>query len=333
MKPSSTLIGPHLERFFIGYLCNQKRLSPQTVHSYRDTWSLLLRFMQEKQGIKPVSLCLQDLTVQAVLAFLDDLESTRRNTVRSRNIRLAAIRSFFRHMALNNPVSLGQASSILAIPTKKSEKRLINFLSREEIDALLAAPDLAQFCGRRDRALLLTMYNSGARASEILSLTKSQIIVDKCSFLRLEGKGRKERTIPLWNNTATVLRSWLTEISTVPTDLVFPSKSGKQITRNGLDYILQRSVAQASRNCISLAQKSVTPHVLRHSTATHLLQSGVNISTIALWLGHESIQTTHIYLQTDLQTKERALSKLASPDGEQTHFHAADDLLAFLASL
>ena len=334
MKLESTLLGPHLESFFIGYLCNQKRVSQQTIHSYRDTWSLFLRFMQNNQGIKPANLCLQDLTAQTVLAFLDDLEMTRRNTVRSRNVRLAAIRAFFRHVALNNPASLGQAGSILAIPTKKSEKRLINFLSREEIDAILSAPDLTQFCGRRDRALLLTMYNSGARASEVLGLRRAQVIVDRCSFLRLEGKGRKERTIPLWNNTAAVLRSWLTEISTLPTDLLFPSKSGRQITRNGLDYILQQNVGKASRNCISLAQKTVTPHVLRHSTATHLLQSGVNISTIALWLGHESIQTTHIYLQTDLETKERALNRLIAPDASPAgRFQGDDDLLAFLASL
>lgn len=333
MKPSSSLIGPYLEKFFVEFLCNQRHVSQQTISSYRDTWCLLLRFLQDTQGKRPAALSLKDITAATILSFLDHLEQQRQNSARSRNVRLAAIRSFFRHVALNDPASLGQASSILAIPTKKTEKRLVHFLSREEIDAILDAPDLTQFSGRRDRALLLTMYNTGARASEVLNLKQSQIIFDKCSFIQLHGKGRKERTIPLWSNTTAVLRGWKGELAALRTELLFPSAAGDQLTRNGLDYILQRAVKRASPNCPSLAQKNITPHVLRHSTATHLLHAGVNISTIALWLGHENIQTTHIYIQTDLETKQRALDQLAAPDAKVPRFHGDDQVLAFLASL
>ena len=333
MKKELNLIGPLLQQFFVDYLCNQKRASRETVSSYRDTWRLLLKFVQHKRAIAPVALRVTDIDASTVLAFLDYLEDDRKNSIKSRNVRLAAIRSFFRLVALNDPASISHATSIIAIPTKRSEKRLVHFLSREEIDAVLAAPDLTQRNGRRDHALLLTLYNSGARASEITSLKRPQLPFGSSSFLRIQGKGRKERTVPLWSKTATALRHWLNEIASLPTDLVFPNSTGQQLTRNGLDYILQRAVEQATVNCGSLSSKKVTPHMLRHSTATHLLQSGVDISVIALWLGHESIETTHIYVEADLDTKEQALHKLV-PAGSKVHrFKANDQILAFLASL
>lgn len=333
MKKNANLIGPLLQRFFVDYLCNQKRASAETVSSYRDTWCLLLKYVNEKHGISPVTMLVSDLNTSIILAFLDHLEEVRKNSIKSRNVRLAAIRSFFRLVALNDPASVNQATSIMAIPTKRSAKRLVHFLSREEIDALLAAPDLTQPSGRRDHALLLTLYNTGARASEITSLKQSQVSFGSCNFLSVHGKGRKERTIPLWTKTAGVLKSWLGEVVHLQTNLVFPSTAGQQLTRNGLNYILQKAVQRASVKCISLANKTVTPHMLRHSTATHLLQSGVDLSVIALWLGHESIETTHIYLESDLETKERALGKLAPAGTETPRFKANDDVLAFLATL
>jgi integrase/recombinase XerD len=333
MKAKTNLVGPLLQRFFVDYLCRQKRVSSETVSSYRDTWRLLLQYINEKHGIAPVSLSLQDLSAAMILSFLDHIEEVRKNSIKSRNVRLAAIRAFFRLVALNEPACVHQAASIMAIPVKRTDKRLVHFLSRDEIDALLAAPDLKIAAGRRDHALLLTLYNSGARASEIITLRTSQVALGTCSFLYLHGKGRKERTIPIWSKTASVLRSWLAEIAGLQTDLVFANVTGQKLTRNGLNYILQRAVKRASIQCPSLATKTVTPHMLRHTTATHLLQSGVDISVIALWLGHESIETTHIYLESDLDTKERALNKLAPAGSEIPRFRPTDEVLEFLSSL
>jgi site-specific recombinase XerD len=333
MKKNSDLVGTLLQKFFIEYLCRQKHASTETVGSYRDTWRLLLQYVNEKHRIAPAALRVNDLNASMILAFLDYLEEVRKNSVKSRNVRLAAIRAFFRLVALNDPSNVHLASSIMAIPTKRTSKRLVHSLSRDEIDALLAAPDLTQQNGRRDHTLLLTLYNTGARASEIISLKQTQITFGACNFLYLHGKGRKERAIPLWTKSAHALRTWLTEISHLHTDLVFPSAAGQKLTRNGLDYILQRAVRRASSSCPSLSNKTVTPHMIRHSTATHLLNSGVDISTIALWLGHESIETTHIYLESDLDTKEHALSKLAPAGAEIPRFKATDEVLAFLASL
>lgn len=333
MKRNEHLVGPLLQRFFLEYLCNQRRASSETISSYRDTWRLLLQYINDKQAIAPVSLCLQDLNASMILGFLDHLEDARKNSVKSRNVRLAAIRSFFRLVALNEPASVHQASSIMAIPMKRTTKRLVHYLSRDEIDALLAAPDLYQQDGRRDHALLLTLYNSGARASEIISLRKSQVSFGTCSFLHLHGKGRKERTIPLWSKTACVLRAWLSEIASLQSELVFTNTVGQKLTRNGLNYILQRAVKAASAECPSFASKTVTPHMLRHTTATHLLQSGVDISVIALWLGHENIETTHVYLESDLDTKEHALNKLAPAGVDVPRFKPTDEVLAFLSAL
>lgn len=333
MKKNSSLIGPMLQKFFVEYLCNQKRASSETISSYRDTWRLFLLFVKEKYGIAPASVCLKDLDVPVILAFLNQLEEVRKNSIRSRNLRLAAIRAFFRVVALNDPASVNQVTRVLAIPVKRSNKRLVHFLSREEIGSLIAAPDLTQLSGRRDHALLSTLYNSGARASEIINLERSQLSFGTSSFISLHGKGRKERTIPLWGKTTITLKAWFKEIDHSSTELAFPSATGHKLTRNGLDYIIQRAVQRASHKCPSLLNQAVTPHLIRHTTATHLLQSGVDISVIALWLGHESIETTHIYLEVDLETKEKALSKLAPAGANVPRFKATDEVLAFLASL
>jgi site-specific recombinase XerD len=317
----------------VDYLCTQKRVSPETISSYRDTWRLLLQYINHKHGISPSSLSLSALSSARILEFLDHLEVVRKNTVQSRNLRLAAIRSFFRLVALSDPSCVNLATSIIAIPAKKTDRRLVHFLSRTEIDALLAAPNLREPFGRRDHAMLLTLYNTGARASEIISLRRSQVMLGSTTFVRLYGKGRKERTIPIWPTTANALRNWFQENSEQEGDLAFASEVGRKLTRNGLNYILQRAVQCASAKCPSLLSKRVTPHVIRHSTATHLLQSGVDISVIALWLGHDNIKTTHIYLECDLDTKEQALSKLAPAGAEVPKFRATDDVLAFLASL
>lgn len=333
MKQEAHLIGPLLQQFFVEYLCNQKRVSPQTIASYRDTFRLLLEFIRDQHGIEPAAVALKDLEVPVILSFLDHLEQARHNSIRSRNQRLAALRSFFRLVALREPAHVGQAAQVLAIPVKRTDHQLVKALTRAEMEALLAAPDLTQWSGRRDHALLLTLYNSGARVSEIMALEQAQLSFGAQNVLHLHGKGRKERAVPLWTKTARALQAWFKELAGRPTSLVFLSARGKKLTRNGVDYILQQVVERAVKECPSLRDKKVTPHMLRHTTATHLLQSGVDISVIALWLGHESIETTHIYLETDLATKEKALNKLAPAGAEVPRFKAKDEVLAFLAAL
>lgn len=332
-KKDSTLIGQLLENFFVEFLCTQKGASTATIASYRDTIRLLLEYIQETKGTKPAAVRLSDLDVPVILSFLDHLEQSRQNSVRSRNARLAAIRSFFRVVALRDPTSVNQASRILAIPTKRCDRTLVRSLSREEMDAILGAPDLTKCSGRRAHALLLTLYNSGARVSEITSLKQTQFSFGTSNFLELNGKGRKQRSVPLWSKTAKALQYWFEELTQTETSLAFPSAVGRKMTRNGVDYILQQAVKSASATCPSLLDKKVTPHSLRHTTATHLLQSGVNISVIALWLGHESTETTHVYVEADLATKERALNKLAPAGTEVSRFKAGDAVLAFLATL
>ncbi len=333
MNQPSALIGPLLQNFFVDFLCTQKRASPQTIASYRDTFRLLLEFIRERHSTEPVAVRVSDLDVPVILAFLDHLEYARHNSVRSRNLRLAAIRSFFRVVALRDPASVNQAYRVLAIPVKRADHQVVKALSRAEVDAILATPDLIGWSGRRDHALLLTMYNSGARVSEIITLEQSQCCFGTSNSLHLHGKGRKQRSVPLWSKTARALSAWFRELAGRNHGLAFPSARGRKLTRNGVDYILQQAVTRASLNCPSLCDKKITPHSLRHTTATHLLQSGVDISVIALWLGHESTQTTHIYLEADLETKERALNKLAPAGVEVPRYRAKDEVLAFLAML
>ena len=264
---------------------------------------------------------------------IERLTTVALDTARARQLRLAAIRSFFRLVALRDPAQVSQAARVLAIPVKRTDRQLVKALTRAEMEAILAAPDLSQWSGRRDHALLLTLYNSGARVSEITALEQSQFCFGAQSFLHFHGKGRKERAVPLWTKTARALQSWFRELSGRRANLAFVSARGRRLTRNGVDYILQQAVERAVNECPSLLDKKITPHVLRHTTATHLLQSGVDISVIALWLGHESIETTHIYLEADLATKERALNKLAPAGAEVPRFKAKDEVLAFLATL
>ncbi len=333
MTANNALIGPHLQQFFTAHLCQHRRASTETIDSYRYTFRLLLLFMHDKIGIEPAKLRIVDLDASMVLAFLDHLERDRANSVRTRNIRLSAIRSFFRLVALRDPDSLAIATQVLAIPVKREDKKLVGYLSREEIDALIAAPDRSKWSGRRDHALLLTMYNSGARVSEMTTLKQNQVCFGPKTYLQLMGKGRKERTVPLWPHTAKTLKAWFSELGTMPDTVAFPNARGKPLSRYGVNYLLNQTAAKAATVCPSLSTKKVAPHRIRHTTAMALLQAGVDIAVIALWLGHESIETTHVYLQTDLKTKERALEKLEPVGGTLTRFKADDPLLRFLASL
>ena len=329
----SPLIAPHIQAFFADYLCQQRRLSPQTIISCRDTFRLLLTFLRDQTGVEPSAVRLADVDAPVVLRFLNYLEQERGNSVRSRNIRLSAIRSFFRMVALRDPDSIGMVTRVRAIPNKREDKKLISYLTRPEIQALLATPDSSTWSGRRDYALLLTLYNSGARVSEITALKRQQVCFDTSTFLQLFGKGRKERTVPLWADTARVLKAWFDELGDHAAPIAFPNVRGKALSREGVDYRLKQAIQRAIPACPSLATKKITPHTVRHATAMHLLQAGVDIATIALWLGHESIETTHMYLQADLAMQEQALEKLDPLEGQWKRFKADDPLLTFLNSL
>jgi integrase/recombinase XerD len=333
MTDSALLLGPLLQCFFAEHLVHHKRASPQTVACYRDTFRLLLEFLQKQRHIEPSALRVTDLDAPTVLSFLDYLEQERKNSVRSRNLRLAAIRSFFRLVALREPSHVDLAARILAIPVKRAERKLVGYLTRLEVEAILAAPDLSKWQGRRDYALLLTLYNSGARVSELIRLETSDVRFGSSNFVSIFGKGRKQRTVPLWNKTARVLRKWFIELQAISTTKAFPNARGSTLSRDGVNYILQLAIQRAAATCPSLSSKRISPHTLRHSTAMHLLQSGVDITVIALWLGHESIETTHGYIEADLRMKEKALEKTTPHPGRRTRFKASDSLLRFLAQL
>ena len=333
MTVSPCLLAPHVHAFFTDHLCHHKRVSPQTLVSCRDSFRLLLTFMQQTAGIEPSALCLTDLDAPTILAFLDYLEQQRGNAIRSRNIRLSVLRTFFRFVALRDPESIEIVTRVLAIPTKREDKKLVGYLTRPEIDSLIAAPDRSSWIGRRDHALLLTMYNSGARVSEITTLKREQVSFGATTFLELHGKGRKERTIPLWSQTRDVLKRWFRESEEPKSDMAFPNARGRPLVRHSVNYLIHKAVEGAAPSCPSLLTRPIPPHLIRHTTATHLLQAGIDIATIALWLGHESIETTHVYLEADLATKEQALQKLAPVEEEAARFTAADPLLAFLTSL
>ncbi|MGH9421806.1 MAG: tyrosine-type recombinase/integrase [Thermoanaerobaculia bacterium] len=327
------LVGPLLQIFFTEYLVAQKRLSLQTIASYRDTFRLLLQFVHRETGIEPAALPLATLDANRVLAFLDGLEKDRHNAIASRNLRLTAIRCFFRMVALREPATVGLATRIVAIPMKRTDTKVRDYVTREEMDAVLASLDRTHWCGRRDFALLLTMYNAGARVSEVASLRQQHVIFGPTCYVQLHGKGRKERTIPLWPRTGQILKEWFREIEAADDAMAFPGVRHTPLTRFAIHLLLRKAVHAAGTRCPSLNGKRVSPHVIRHGTAMALLQAGVDLAVIAVWLGHESIETTNVYVHANLAMKEKALAKIRPMDTPFGRFRPDDRLLAFLESL
>lgn len=322
-----------LESFFMDRLLRQRQVSPHTIASYRDTFRVLLQYAQQHLGKAPSVLTLPDLDTPFLGAFLDHLEQDRKNSARSRNVRLAAIHSFFRYVALHAPEHSALAQRVLAIPSKRYLRRTIDFLTPIEAAALLAAPDLKTWSGRRDRAVLLLAIQTGLRASELLGLRCQDIVLGPGAHVRCQGKGRKVRNTPLRKEAIGVLRSWLQERRGQPFESAFPSTTGTALSHDALQYLLNKHVAVARRHCSSLSGKHVTPHVLRHTLAMDLLHHGVDRSVIALWLGHESVETTSIYLQADMQLKEAALARASEANVRPTRYHPDDHVMAFLRSL
>jgi integrase/recombinase XerD len=322
-----------LQRFFTDRLLGQLGASPHTVAAYRDTFRLLLRFARTTLGRAPTALHIEDLDVTFLSKFLGDLESKRENTTRTRNNRLSALHAFFRYVALNEPALGLQCQRILAMPAKRYERRPVAFLTEDECAALVAAPNLTTWIGRRDRALLLVAVQTGLRNSEITGLRHEDVEIGTGAHVRCLGKGRKRRCTPLRADVVAVLHEWLSEQRGKLSDPIFPSARGGRLSADAVQRLVSRHIASARHTCPSLAAKRITPHTLRHSAAMALLRRGVDLTVIALWLGHESTETTQIYLHADMELKERALAHTTSSGVTPARFRPPDPLLAFLESL
>jgi integrase/recombinase XerD len=329
----NTPLAPTLEAFFTDRLLCQQRVSPNTIASYRDTFRLLLAFVQQKTGTRPARLELTQLDAAAIGAFLEHLETQRGNSARTRNVRLAAVHSFFNYCALRHPEHAALIARVLSIPAKRSEKRIVTFLNPEEVKALLNSPDRSTWAGRRDHALMLCAVQTGLRVSELIGLTNADVQLATGPHLRTLGKARKERVTPLTTQTVAVLKVWRRERAGQPADPLFPTRTGRQLTRDAIERRLAKHLQTAQNECPTLGTKRVSMHVLRHTAAMMLLTAGVDTSTIALWLGHEQERTTHIYLHADLALKQRALDRTTPPNGRPGRYQAPDSLLAFLDNL
>lgn len=323
-----------LESFFTERLMKQRRASPHTIRSYRDTFHLFLQFAQKRLCKQPSQLEFTEIDAPLISSFLDEMEASRSISSRSRNVRLAAIRSFFKYAAYEAPAQSAQIQRVLAIPSKRHTRRLVTFLTKPEVAALLLAPDQRTWSGRRDHALLLLAVQTGLRLSEITGLQKQNLVLTGVgAHVRVIGKGRKERCIPLTKQTVAVLQAWAREPAKNNSPTLFPNARGGRLSRDGVQYVLDIHVARASESCPSLKEKRVTAHSLRHSAAMALLEAGIDRAMIALWLGHESVETTQMYLHADLALKEKLLADAHMPEGSPAHYHPDDQLLVFLKKL
>jgi integrase/recombinase XerD len=327
-------LAPLLQAFFTDKLIRQRQASPHTIAAYRDAFTLLLSFICQRTGRQPSQLGISDLDAVTIGAFLQHLETDRGNAATTRNARLAAIHSFFRYAALRDPEHAALIQRVLAIPPKRLDRAIVNYLTRPESDALIAAPDRTSWLGRRDHALLLLAIQTGLRVSELIGLTLADIQLGAGAHVRCHGKGRKDRCTPLTRPTATMLRTWLTERGGESSDPLFPTRRGAPMSRDAVQRLVTKHAATAVAACPSLSTKIISPHTLRHSTAMALLAGGCDVSVIALWLGHESSDVTQIYLHADMSIKERALARLPRPAGGSAgRYKPPDHLLGFLEGL
>ena len=333
MKNSEPNIARYLKQFLAEYLTQQRGCSLNTVWSYRDALCSLLRHLQETHGIAPNRITVADLSVENILGFLNHLQNSRKNSDGTRNARLSAMRAFAKYLRWKEPTLTSDLDGLLAIPSKRTTYQLLDFLTRDEMEAVLEAPYADTWSGKRDRALFAAMYNTGARVSEIVGAQVSDVTLAPRGTFHFRGKGRKERVLPLWKRTVTILSRWIKGNHLRQEQPLFPNARGVAMTRSGVEKRLQQAVRRAGETCPSLKKKRVSPHTLRHTTAMHLLQSGVDITLIAMWLGHESIETTHLYITTDLELKEKALKTLQPPSAGNFRFRPDDELLRFLETL
>jgi site-specific recombinase XerD len=322
-----------LQRFFTDRLLQQRHASSHTIASYRDTFRLLLRFAADRLGRAPSALAVDDLTPAFIAEFLDHLERTRGNSSRTRNVRLAAIHSFAHYVAFSEPAHALICQRLLAMPSRRYERKVVEFLTPVEIDALLAIPNRATWIGCRDHTLLLVALQTGLRVSELIRLTRADIVLGPGAHVRCVGKGRKHRCTPLRRDAVVALEQWGQRHAAAAGDPVFPSTRGGSLSRDAVERLVSHYADAAAERCVSLKGKRITPHVLRHSTAMELLSHGVDRSVIALWLGHESVETTQMYLHADLRLKEQALSRTTPRQVTPSRYKPSDQLLAFLEGL
>jgi integrase/recombinase XerD len=326
-------LAPTLEAFFSDRMLNEKGASPHTIAAYRDTFRLLLSFAQEQTGRQPSKLELEDLDAPLIGAFLDHLERDRGNSPRTRNARLAAIHSLFRFAALRHPEHAALIARVLAVPTKRFDRAIVSYLTEEEVDALINAPDRSRWIGRRDHALLTLAIQTGVRVSELTALRCQDAHLGTGPHVQITGKGRKQRATPLTKHTVAVLREWLRERAGQPGQPLFPTSRGRALSRDAIALLVAKHATAAGRRCPTLRNKTVSPHTLRHTAAMNLLHAGVDSTVIALWLGHESVEATQIYLHADMQIKERALARTTPPTSAPGRYRPPDTLLAFLEAL
>lgn len=322
-----------LQRFFLDRLMQQQNASPQTVAAYRDTFRLLLAYLLKTQGRSPSVITLADFNPDTVLAFLAHLETERHNCARTRNCRLAALRAFAQYVGLQCPAVLPQIQQILAIPAKRYDRPLLGFLARDELQAMLAVPDVATWIGSRDRLMLALLYNTGARVLELIGIRVSDVNLVSEPSVRLRGKGWKDRLVPLWRETVTDIRAWLKRAALHSHQPLLPNRHGSPMSRTNVAERIHCTVTGACPMCPQLNHKRISPHTIRQTTAMHLLQSGVDITVIALWLGHESPATTHFYIEADLAMKEKALSSVTPPAHGRKRYQPKEGLLKFLEGL
>jgi site-specific recombinase XerD len=331
--PIMTLIAPTLQAFFTDRLTTQRQASPRTIAAYRDTLRLLLGFAHRQTGKLPARLDWEDLHATMISAFLHHLERERGNSIRTRNVRLTAIRSLFSYAALRHPEHAALIARVLAIPPKRFDKRIVTFLTAPEVDALIAAPDQARWAGRRDRVLMLLAVQTGLRVSELTSLNCGDVTLGAGANVACEGKGRKQRAVPLTSPVEALLQRWLSERAGRPDDPLFPTRTGRRLSRDAVALRVSTHAAAAAQRCPSLQGKRVHPHVLRHSCAMSLLQAGVDTSVIALWLGHAGVRSTDAYLHADITIKEKALALTTPATARPGRYRPPDKVLAFLESL
>jgi integrase/recombinase XerD len=326
-------LAPTLEAFFTQRLIGQRRASPNTVAAYRDAWRLLLSFAERRTGKAPNRLEVSDLDARLISAFLEHLETERGNSVRTRNARLAAIRSFFHYAALCHPEHAGTVANVLAIPSKRTERKEVSYLTGSEVEALVESPDRGTWTGRRDHALLAVAIQTGLRVSELTGLTNQDVELGTGAHVRCLGKGRKERSTPLDHVSTATLRVWMKERGGGPTDVLFPTRRDTRLSRDAVGALVTKHSLTGQDRCPTLKAKHPTPHTLRHSCAMDLLTSGVDRTVVALWLGHERVETTGIYTHADMTIKQRALARTAPLGTKPGRYQPPDPLLAFLANL
>ena len=326
-------LAPTMQAFFTDRLIRQRQASGHTIAAYRDTMRLLLGYAAILTGLSPSALDLADLDAPLIAGFLDHLERERGNSVRTRNARLAAVHSLFRFAALAHPEHAESIARILAIPPKRFDRALITYLTEPEIDALLAACDQSSWTGRRDHALLLLAVQTGLRISELTGLTRADVNLGAGAHVACHGKGRKDRITPLTSATTNVLRDWLNQQHGVASTPLFPTRRGSRLSRDAVEHRLAHYARLAADRCPSLHGKTITAHVLRHTTAMRMLHAGIDTSVIALWLGHVSVETTQIYLHADMALKEKALARTRPPNGRAGRYQPPDSLIAWLEAL